>query len=141
VVLEALHLTAVKPGSRAFFEQMATDPDSFGPRIAAVLAGDHGEDRWRDVLRLDGRAWLELAQAATGDLYGGRLTTLAPPALVVHGRQDPRTEPGELAAILAALPGARQSIQPAGRHSPHSERATCEAVLADIAAFTREVSG
>lgn len=149
VVLEALHLSAVKPRSRKFFEQMATDPDAFGPRIGAVLAADHGEDRWRQVLRLDGQAWLDLAETAAetaegtapGDLYAGRLPTLSPPALVVHGGHDPRTEPGELAAILAALPDALRSVHPAGRHSPHSERATSAAVLADIAAFTRDVSG
>jgi len=140
VVLESLHFTAVKPRSRAFFEQMATDPDAFGPRIGARLAAEHGADRWRDILRLDGHAWLDLAASAEVDLFGGRLSAVAAPAMVIHGGQDPRTEPGELAAIMAALPGARLSYHAGGRHSPHSESAVAEAVLADVADFVTAVT-
>jgi pimeloyl-ACP methyl ester carboxylesterase len=39
----------------AVFEQMAYEPESFGPRLEAVSCQDRG-DRWRDVLRLDGPA-------------------------------------------------------------------------------------
>ena len=140
VVLEALHYTAAKPGSRAFFELMAGDPDAFGPQISARLAAEHGDDRWRQVLRLDGRAWLDLAAAGDLDLYDGRLGTLVPPTLIIHGGQDPRTEPGELAAITAALPRAGRSLHPQGRHSPHSERSVRRQVLADAAAFVRSLA-
>src|SRR5262249_1310904 len=60
IVLEALHLDRVKPRSREFFTMMAENPDGFGERIAAKLAADHGDARWRDVLRMGGRAWLHI---------------------------------------------------------------------------------
>jgi pimeloyl-ACP methyl ester carboxylesterase len=52
---------------------------------------------------------------------------------VLHGRRDPRTEPGELDAALRALPpGTRLELLDAG-HSPHTSaregaRATAAAV-------------
>ena len=56
-----------------------------------------------------------------GDLYGGRLPELRVPVLVLHGSDDPRTEPGELDAVRRALPAARFHIVAGGGHSPHSE--------------------
>ena len=52
------------------------------------------------------------------------------PTLVIHGARDPRTEPGELDALRAALgdASARFAILPEGGHSPHSERATADEV-------------
>ena len=88
-----------------------------------MLAREHGE-RWRDLIRTNGAAWLQIAAERTAhddDLYGGRLATLGVPALVVHGARDPRTEPGELDALRAALGGvATFAILPEGGHSPHS---------------------
>jgi 3-oxoadipate enol-lactonase len=137
VVLEALHLIADKPGSRAFFADTANDPSWIGERAAAVLAADHGADRWRSVLQMNARAWLELADRlpAPADLYEGRLGDLVPPVLIVHGREDPRTEPGELEAICAALPNASRTILDGAGHSPHSEREAAHAVGQSIAAF------
>ena len=140
VVLEALHLIADKPGSRAFFTDTAEDPAWVGQRAAAVLAAEHG-DRWRSVLQMNARAWLELADRlpAPADLYEGRLGEIAAPVLIVHGRQDPRTEPGELEAICAALPDASRTILDGAGHSPHSERDAAPAVAQAIAAFVAGV--
>jgi pimeloyl-ACP methyl ester carboxylesterase len=124
VVLEALHFFAAKPRSRGFFQGMATDPGSFSARIQRTLAAEHGDDRWRTVLHQDGQAWLDLARdAATpdADLYRGRLPQVQVPTLVVHGGRDPRSEPGELETILAALPHSRCSFHADAGHCPHSE--------------------
>src|SRR5262245_34198057 len=75
LVLEALHREREKPGSRAFFTAMAVDPDSFGERVATILRADHGE-RWRDVLRMGGRAWLSIAATPGDDFFDGRLAEL-----------------------------------------------------------------
>lgn len=124
VILEALHYSAVKPRSRSFFQRMATDPDSFGDAIRHTLAAEHGEERWRHVLHLDGQAWLDIASAATtmdADLYQGRLHQLGVPTLVIHGGADPRSEVGELEAILEEIPDAHLSFHVEAGHSPHSE--------------------
>jgi pimeloyl-ACP methyl ester carboxylesterase len=140
VVLEALHLIGDKPGSRAFFTETADDPAWVSERAAAILAAEHG-DRWRSVLQMNARAWLELAEylPAPADLYEGRLGQIASPVLILHGGQDPRTEPGELDAICAALPQASRTILEGAGHSPHSERDAAHAVAQSIAAFVADV--
>ena len=144
IVLEATHLYRHKPASRAFFETMRDDPDGLGARIADVLAREHGE-RWRDLIRTNGRAWLQIAAERTtddDDLYGGRLATLSVPALVVHGARDPRTEPGELDALRAALGGAATFEElTEGGHSPHTERATADEVTRVAGRFLGESAG
>jgi len=142
IVLEALHLYGDKPGSQRFFADTAEDPGWVGERAAAILAAEHGTDRWRTVLRMNARAWLALGEQLPrpADLYGGRLGELRPPVLVVHGREDPRTEPGELDAICAALPEARQLLLTGGGHSPHSERAVADEVTAALAGFVADVA-
>jgi len=137
VILEALHLDRRKPGSRAFFVKMAEDPDSFGPRIAARLAADHGEDYWRTVLRAGGRAWLDIAQAPEDDFYEHRLHEIALPVLVLHGAGDPRTEPGELDRVTRELPGATIHRIASGGHAPHSEREASAEATAVAAKFLR----
>jgi pimeloyl-ACP methyl ester carboxylesterase len=131
VILEATHLYRAKPASRPFFETMRDNPDGLGARVAEVLAREHG-DKWRDLIRTNGAAWLKIAEERTrddDDLYGGELPRFRLPALVVHGARDPRTEPGELEALKQAL-GAVGSFEilPEGAHSPHSERATADEV-------------
>lgn len=140
IVLEAIHLDREKPRSRAFFTRMAEDPDGFGPRVAARLTADHGEDRWRAVLGFGGRAWLAIAAGAAdpaGDFYGGRLGELAVPALILHGADDPRTEPGELDRVRREVPAAELRVIPDAGHSPHSRRDAAAIATAAAAAFLR----
>src|ERR1044072_9274981 len=96
VVVEALHVDRARPRSREFFRMMAEDPDGFGPKVGARLAADHGDDYWRAVLGAGGRAWLDIARAPDEAFFDGRLGEITAPVLVVHGADDPRTEPGEL---------------------------------------------
>jgi len=136
VVLEALHLRAWKPASIPFFETAVAEPERFGPAAAEACRSDHGE-RWRDVLGMGGRAWLaiiEEGRRGRADLYGGRLGEIRAPALLLHGRRDPRTEPGEIEAAAAAIPRARLELLDAG-HSPHTSRAAAERTVALAAAF------
>lgn len=135
IVLEALHLDRVKPRSRAFFTMMAEDPDGFGERIAAKLAADHGEARWRDVLRMGGRAWLEIAATPDDDFFDHQLHALRVPTLLVHGQDDPRTEPGELDRVRREVPHATIEMIPGGGHSPHSERAVADLTTAAAVRF------
>jgi pimeloyl-ACP methyl ester carboxylesterase len=137
VVLEALHLYGDKPGSHRFFADTAEDPAWVGERAAAILAAEHGADRWRAVLQMNARAWLDLARRLPqpADLYGGRLGDIASPVLIVHGREDPRTEPGELDAICRALPAARHALLEGAGHSPHSERAVADEVARELLEF------
>jgi pimeloyl-ACP methyl ester carboxylesterase len=145
LIVEATHLFGVKPRSRAFFEQMRDDPDGLGGRVVPVLEREHGP-RWRDLIRTNGVAWLRLADEARrsgSDLYAGRLDGLRSPTLVVHGAKDPRTEPGELEALQAALQRAGEShgvhiecaLLADGGHSPHSGRATAEEVTRAVRSF------
>jgi pimeloyl-ACP methyl ester carboxylesterase len=136
LILEAIHLSGRKPASRAFFAATARDPTSVGERTRAVLARDHG-DRWPQVVARHSAAWLRIAdeQPPDADFYGGRLGDLAVPALILHGARDPRTEPGELDAVCAALPRAERGVLPEGGHSPHSERATAGEVARLAARF------
>jgi pimeloyl-ACP methyl ester carboxylesterase len=130
IVAEATHFFRGKPRSRGFFEAMRDRPEQFGGRASKALEADHGS-RWRTVLSMNGVAWLQLAHSAgneESDLYDGRLGDVRSPVLLIHGEADPRTEPGELDAIHASLPTAQLALLPAGGHSPHSERASADAV-------------
>ena len=135
VIVEATHFFRNKPSSREFFETMIGDPNGLGPRVSTILERDHGP-RWRDQIRMNGDAWLRIAadpSAPTADLYGGRLGEFRAPILVIHGARDPRTEPGEIEALRAALDrrdggSSRFVVLPDGEHSPHSERATADEV-------------
>jgi len=121
LVLEALHYLAWKPGSLEFFHTAAEAPERFGETICQELLLDHGP-RWKALLQAGGRAWLRIIEegrAGRRDLYDGRFGEIACPTLLLHGRRDPRTEPGEIEAALAALPAARVHWVEAG-HSPHT---------------------
>jgi pimeloyl-ACP methyl ester carboxylesterase len=127
LILEAFHFFRLKPGSWEFFEKMMADPMQLGERLCSILPKEHGEDYWRTLLALNGGAWLKIAQEskhATDDLYAGRLSELRVPTLFIHGRLDPRTEPGEMEAVSRQLPRARIEMIEGARHSPHSERAS-----------------
>lgn len=125
LVLEALHFVAAKVSSIEFFTNAVVAPERFGDAVVAALRRDHGES-WRDVVGAGGRAWLsviEEGRAGRPDLFDGRFGEIRAPTLLLHGRRDPRTEPGELDAALRALPSARLALVDSG-HCPHaSERA------------------
>jgi len=137
IVVEALHLARDKPRSREFFATMAERPDDFGPRVAARLAAEHGEDYWRTIVGAAGRAWLAIAATPADDFYDHRLHELAVPMLVLHGADDPRTEPGELDRVARELPAARIHRIAGAGHSPHTEREACADATAIAARFLR----
>lgn len=134
-IVEAIHLDRKKVHSRRFFETMVNDPDAFGERVSAKLAAEHGADYWRTIIRAAGQAWLDIAATPDEDFYDGRLGELRVPLLVVHGADDPRTEPGELDRIRRELPAARVEMIEGGGHSPHSNRATAGRVTAIVRDF------
>jgi pimeloyl-ACP methyl ester carboxylesterase len=138
LVLEALHLYRHKPASRSFFAGLAADPGGLDARVAGVLAAEHGAGYWATLIHLHAQAWLDLDDERPepgADLYDGRLSDLHLPTLVLHGRQDPRTEPGELDAVRRALPHAVFAVLADGGHSPHSERAVADEATRVAAAF------
>lgn len=132
LILEACHFGRAKPGSRRFFERFAAHPDEIKEGRQRLLAADHGEKLWKNVVQSNCRAWLKLAteseksgdESGAGlgdDLFDGRLSQLQVPVTIMHGRNDPRTEPGEMEQAHAALPGAAMRFIEVGRHSPHNE--------------------
>lgn len=127
VVLEAFHYDREKVSSRKFFQDMESQPESFGTRVAEILKREHGDPYWKELLRLEGRTWLDIARAGghgTRDLFDGSLSQLRVPTVLIHGAQDPRTEPWELDAVRRELPGAEMHVIESGGHSPHSEAAS-----------------
>ena len=137
IIAEATHFFRRKPRSREFFESMRDRPEQFGGRVSKALEIDHGS-RWQTLLRVNGEAWLHLAASAgdgEGDLYDGRLADVRAPVLLVHGEADPRTEPGELDAIRAAIPHASMAVLTGAFHSPHSEPAAAGAVTDVVQRF------
>lgn len=144
LILEAFHFYRVKPGSREFFETMINNPEMLGDRVTGILARDHGEDYWRRIIELNGRAWLRIADDSLSpnqDLYDGRLRDVSLPVLFIHGKNDPRTEPGELDAVSLALPGASWALIEEGGHSPHSKRNVSEECGLAAARFLAELPG
>jgi pimeloyl-ACP methyl ester carboxylesterase len=141
LIVEAIHLDREKPRSRWFFERMRDEPEAFGERVTRRLAAEHGEDHWRTVLRFGGQAWLDIAATPDEDFYDHRLHELAVPLLVVHGAEDPRTEPGELDRIGRELPGATVALLPGAGHSPHTERAVAGTVTRLVGEFLTGLAG
>ena len=129
LILEAFHYYRMKPGSREFFETLAYRPETLGEELRARFALEFGADYWEQLITGHARAWAEIALASsssTDDLYRGRLREISAPTLFIHGRLDPRTEPGELDAAAAELPRAEMRILEVGGHSPHSETASAD---------------
>ena len=127
LILEAFHFFRRKPGSRSFFERFAAHPEDLSEETRRLLAEDHGEANWQNVLRRNCGAWFQIADSVTQpdeDLYDRRLGELDVPVLFLHGSRDPRTEPGEMDRVRQALPRATMRIIAAGQHSPHMEEDT-----------------
>jgi len=140
IIVEAIHLDREKPRSRDFFLQMINNPDAFGERVSRKLAEEHGEDYWRRIIRAGGRAWRDIAATPEEDFYEHRLHELRVPMLVVHGVDDPRTEPGELDRIRREVPTARIEMIERGGHSPHSAPATAAQVTTIVQRFLDSLS-
>ena len=99
LLLEAFHFRRDKPSSHNFFQRFATHPEEVSEKVKEWLVADHDAAHWRHVVQRNCRVWLKLAaeSARPGeDLYNGRLGQLTVPVTFVHGRRDPRTEPGEM---------------------------------------------
>jgi pimeloyl-ACP methyl ester carboxylesterase len=129
LILEAFHYYRMKPGSREFFETLASQPEALGAELCGRFALEFGEKNWRDLITSHAKVWSDIAFESSGredDLYGGKLKEVRAPALIIHGRFDPRTEPGELDAVTAQLPQAEMHILDAAGHSPHSEAASAD---------------
>lgn len=138
LILEAFHYDRAKPASRTFFTDMATTPERMGERVTAVLAREHGEGYWRDLLRSEGQAWLDIASIAENggppDLFDGTLSALKTPAMFIHGAGDPRTERGELETVRRELPTARLHVIANGGHCPHAESASADEFRRELTA-------
>ena len=131
LILEAFHYYRMKPGSREFFEMLAYQPEASGAELCERFALEFGAGYWRKLITSHAKAWLQMALASAGhddDLYHGRIPEITAPTLFIHGRLDPRTEPGELDAVSAQLPRAEIRILDAAGHSPHSESASADLV-------------
>jgi len=119
-IVEATHYFRHKPASRPFFEGIVAKPRA-------------------SFLALHSRTWIRIVdESAPGeDFYGGHLSALRVPVLLIHGGCDPRTEPGELEALSAALQTvpSRRLLLAEGGHSPHSEPATAAQVTVVAVSF------
>jgi pimeloyl-ACP methyl ester carboxylesterase len=131
LILEAFHYFRMKPRSREFFETLAYRPETLGEELRARFELEFGADYWRQLISSHAKAWLQIAMESSGpadDLYGGRLHEINVPTLFIHGRLDPRTEPGELTAVSAQLPRVEMQILDLAAHSPHSEISSADLV-------------
>jgi pimeloyl-ACP methyl ester carboxylesterase len=120
LILEAFHYTRQKHGSLDFFRAMISAPDIIAARYQEALSSDHGE-AWQKVLEQNAAAWIEIVRSQAGDLYDGRLSQLAVPALFIDGSRDPRIEPGDPETVRRELPQADFRVIEGAGHSPHSE--------------------
>jgi 3-oxoadipate enol-lactonase len=139
LILEAFHFYRNKPASREiFFRRFADHPEEMSGTLGALLASDQGAEHWKHVVQRNCRVWLRLAQEskrADEDLYSGKLGELSMPVTFMHGRGDPRTEPGEIERAHGLVPGAELRFLARGRHSPHSEQESwheCNAILGGL---------
>ena len=129
LILEAFHYYRMKPSSREFFETLGNQPEALGAELCGRFALEFGKQHWRELITSHARVWSDIALQSSGkedDLYSGRLSEVVAPTLFIHGRQDPRTEPGELEAASAQLTHAEMQILDTGGHSPHSEAAAAD---------------
>ncbi|MBZ5526294.1 MAG: alpha/beta hydrolase [Acidobacteriia bacterium] len=138
LVLEAFHLWRAKPSSRSFFARFAEQPRNLSAETHRILAAEHGDPRWQEVVRRHSQVWKGIGEAATHqeeDFYDGRLGELKVPALFLHGRLDPRTEPGEIERVQEILPQSTVHFIENGKHCPHSEAPASAEFNAALAAF------
>ena len=102
----------------------------------------HSKEYWKTIISNQGKAWIDIADKSNGpddDLYRGTLNNLLIPTLFIHGRHDPRTEPGELDSVRRIVQKCDMRILDA-YHSPHGESATADIVSQTAQAFLQEIS-
>ncbi|HSS22754.1 MAG TPA: alpha/beta hydrolase [Pyrinomonadaceae bacterium] len=131
LVLEAFHYFRLKPSSREFFETLMTEPELLGVELCGRFALEFSAANWRRMITDHAAVWREIALRSAkpdDDLYSGQLKKIRAPVLLLHGRLDPRTEPGELEAVAKELPHAELQLIEGAAHCPHSE-----ANFADVA--------
>lgn len=127
LVFEAFHYYRMKPASREFFEKLAHQPEALGFELCERFALEFGPEDWCRFITSHAKAWLQIAsEGSYEDLYNGRLSEISAPTLFIHGKHDPRTEPGELNAVSRQLPNAEMRILDKAGHSPHSERGAAD---------------
>lgn len=129
LIFEAFHYYRMKPSSSEFFETLADQPETLGTELCGRFALEFGEQIWRELITSHAKVWSDIAFQSSGsedDLYAGRLNEVSAPVLFIHGRLDPRTEPGELELATAQLPHAEIQLLDAAGHSPHSETASAD---------------
>lgn len=136
LVVEAIHFHRAK--SREFFAKYAGDPDALPEHVIERLRADHGE-RWRTVIAMHSRVWLEF-HALGGDFYAGALETIRCPTLVLYGEGDPHTPPSEVAELASHLRHPILAPVAGGGHSPHSEPKTARFCSQRVLSFLRESS-
>jgi 3-oxoadipate enol-lactonase len=128
LILESFHYYRAKNHSREFYEQLAYHPETLGESLCRKFEVEHGKEYWKTIISNQGKAWLDIGDKSISpddDLYRGSLPRLLAPTLFIHGRHDPRTEPGELDAVRRAVQKCDMRILDA-YHSPHSESATAD---------------
>jgi pimeloyl-ACP methyl ester carboxylesterase len=138
IVLEAFHFYKRKKGSTGFFERLAVDAQVLGEGTRKRLAADHGEAHWEEVVQRNAEVWVRIGKSSRRedeDLFEGHLGELKVPTLFVHGRQDPRTEPGEVERAGELVAGSAVRIIENGKHCPHSEAAAAGDFNAVLAGF------
>lgn len=141
LVLEAFHYYRNKVSSGELFKTLAYQPESLGPELCERFALEFGLEDWRKLITTHAMAWLQMAAESStpgDDLYNGRLHEISAPTLFIHGRVDPRTEPGELDPVSRQLPHAEMQILDGAAHSPHSERAAADRVTEIARQFLRK---
>ncbi len=109
----------------------STPIDELPPRFHEAAAIE--TERFLDA------AWLAIAATPHDDMFDSRLAELAPPTMILHGADDPRTEPHELAWLQRELPRARFEIVEGGGHCPHAHPRTAERVAMVIGEFVDSV--
>jgi pimeloyl-ACP methyl ester carboxylesterase len=137
LVFEAFHYYRTKPASREFFEKLALQPEALGHELCERFALEFGREDWRRFITGHAKAWLQIAAESGDDLYNDRLGEISAPTLFIHGKLDPRTEPGELDAVPRQLPNAEMRILDAAGHSPHSESGSADLVTEIAREFLR----
>lgn len=131
LILEAFHYYRTKPRSQEFFETLASQPEALGAELCERFSLEFGPQDWRKLITSHAKGWLQIAVTSASshdDLYHGKLRLIEAPTLFIHGRLDPRTEPGELEAVAKELPKAEMRILENVGHSPHSESLSADLV-------------